>query len=119
MKKQKLYFSEDIDGGESAYTKDSLIEEMREIGLSLITVYPAIRETKTDYYFCKAVGEVYEKGDEYDSCGKECDLYDPRNGKSGCCRHRGYCYEPIDQKYFLKSNGKITPFRVKHGEEVI
>lgn len=33
------------------------------------------------YFFCKILQEFGEIGE----CGKFCDLYEPRNKKSGCC----------------------------------
>ena len=104
MKKEKLYFSE-IDE-EMAYVKSYLIDEMKDRGLTEIKVWEAIRELKTDYYFCKAIGAIGVRGKEYEPCGKECEVYEPRNGKSGCCEHRGFCYEP-GKKFILKVNGKL------------
>jgi hypothetical protein len=80
---------------------------MKERGLSEIIVSEAIRELKTEYFFCKAVGGIGIKGEDYESCGKECRTYKPRNGKSGCCKHRGFCYTPAAQKFILKSNGRL------------
>lgn len=88
-------------------SKEWILNEMKERGLCEIEVYEAKRELGTTYFFCKAVGLVSEHGDGFDDCGKSCDLYEPRNGKSGCCKHRGFCYEP-GTKYILKSNGKLT-----------
>lgn len=105
MKKKKLYFS-DFDE-EFANTIPVIIEEMKERGLSEINVSEAIRELGTDYFFCKAVGEVGMRGEAYEPCGKECKLYEPRNGKSGCCKHRGFCYVPSDVGLTLKINGDI------------
>jgi len=105
MKKDKLYFSEEINE-EMAYTKSYLIDEMRDRELTEIKVSEAIRELKTDYYYCKAIGEVGMRGKDYEPCGKECDLYEPRNGKSGCCRHRGFCYEP-GKEFILKIDGRL------------
>lgn len=106
MRKEKLYFSNEIDE-EMAYTKSFLIEEMKERGLSEINISEAIRELGTDYFFCKAVGEVGMRGEAYEPCGKECKLYEPRNGKSGCCKHRGFCYVPSEEELTLKINGDI------------
>ena len=107
MKKEKLYFSEEINE-EMAYTKSYLIDEMKERELPEIKISEAIRELKTDYYFCKAVGEVGMSDKNHEPCGKECKNYDPRNGKNGCCNHRGFCYEP-GKKFILKINGKLSP----------
>jgi hypothetical protein len=106
MKKQKLYFSDFDD--ETAYTLDYIVDEMTDNELDECKVSLAIRETKTDYFYCKAVQEVYMKPPDGEPCGKECLDYEPRNGKNGCCKHRGFCYEPSEQKYILKLNGKLS-----------
>lgn len=107
MKKEKLYFAADIDD-EKAYTKSVLISEMKERNLEKIIVKKAIRELKTEYFFCKAVGEIGLKGDGYDPCGKGCDAYEPRNRVNGCCKYRGFCYEP-GEKFILTNDGKLKP----------
>ncbi len=56
-----------------------------------------------------AVQEVYLKPPEGEPCGKECGDYEPRNGKSGCCRFRGYCYE-AGPEFKLSIDGKLTPY---------
>lgn len=98
----KLYFRELCK--EIAYPKEYILEEMKKYNKSEIIVYEQKRELKTDYYFCKAVGEVGEKDDG--TCGIFCGTYQPRNGKSGCCKHRGFCYEP-GEKMILIASGKL------------
>lgn len=105
MKKEKLYFSDEINA-EMAYPKTYLISEMKERGLNEIYISEAIRELKTDYFFCKAVGEIGMVG--YGHCGNECEDYEPRNGIKGCCKFRGYCYVPGEKRFILKNNGKIS-----------
>jgi len=106
MKKEKIYFS-DIDG-DYAHSIDYLIEEMKEQELEVIQVSEAERELATDYFYCKSIGEVFIKAPEGEPCGKECDDYEPRNGKSGCCKHRGFCYVP-GKEFSLNVNGQLTP----------
>jgi hypothetical protein len=105
MKTEKLYFCDKIDA-EMALTKSYFCETMKEMGLLEIKVSEAIRELNTDYYYCKAYKEVYIKGTINESCGKECLDYLPRNGKNGCCKHRGFCYAP-GKDYVLKVSGKL------------
>lgn len=100
----KLYFS-DFDE-EMAHSKEWQLERMEEEDLTYLEVYEAKRELGTNYFFCKAVGLIAEHGDGFDDCGKSCKDYQPRNGRSGCCKHRGFCYEP-GQELFLKSDGKL------------
>lgn len=106
MKKEKLYFSSIIE--DMAYTKEYLIDEMKERKLTAIEVNLAERELGTDYYFCKAVGEIGMKGKDYEPCGKECEMYEPRNEKSGCCKHRGFCYIP-GKEFILTIDRKLLP----------
>lgn len=107
MKKEKLYFCYEIDEEEMAHTKSYLIYEMKELGLHNITVSVAKRYLNTKYFFCKAVNEVCGVGVDHIPCGNECDDYEPRNGKSGCCRYRGFCYIPDEnERYILKRNGR-------------
>lgn len=106
MKKQKLYFS-DFDE-ERAYTLDYIIDEMKERELTECEVSIATRDTDKSYFFCRAVQEVCVKPPEGEPCGKECCDYEPRNGKSGCCKFRGYCYEP-GKKFKLSIDGNLTP----------
>jgi hypothetical protein len=47
---------------------------------------------------------------DYDGCGKVCDEYEPRNGKSGCCKHMSFCYEP-GREYLLTIDGRLTEIK--------
>ena len=48
----------------------------------------------SQYFFCRAVDQVGEKGE----CGNHCNVYEPRNGKSGCCKsYSPYVYEPTEK----------------------
>ncbi len=86
----KYYFSDDWD--DRCYTKDTLIDLMKtEWGIKELKIYPAIMMVKGDYFYCKKFREVGEVGE---GCGKECDKYEPRNGKNGRCRYSNNCYEP-------------------------
>ncbi len=101
----KLYFSEIED---CAYTIDYLTGEMLERGYTEIKVYEAKREVGVDYFWCKlfeAIGDKNEGG-----CGKVCDSYKPRNGRSGCCMHRNYCYE-YGEEFILTIEGKLKPIK--------
>jgi hypothetical protein len=102
MKKQKLYFS-DFDE-ERAHTLDYIIDEMKERG----EVYAAVRDTDKSHFFCRAVQKVCVKPPEGEPCGKECCDYKPRNGKSGCCKFRGFCYEPGEEfKLSIDASDKL------------
>jgi len=102
MKRTKLYFS-DIEE-DMAYTVEYLICEMKERNISELNVFIAEREIGVDHFFCKAIGKSGLKGE---GCGKECDMYWPRNGKNGCCRHWGFCYIP-GREFVLSINSKLN-----------
>jgi len=104
MKKIKTYFSRLSDFSQ---TKEWLLEEMTECEITELRVNEAKRMVGSEFYFCKAILEHGERNGNY-SCGKLCSLYNPRNGKSGCCKHRSFCYES-GKEYLLTINGKLLP----------
>lgn len=85
----KRYFV-DIFSDYFCYTKECVLDIMRRQGIKEIKAYESVIERSNDLFWCKEFGDVYEKGI---SCGKQCDSYKPRNGKSGCCKHVGHLYE--------------------------
>ena len=91
----KFYFNEHDD--EYAYDLDYHYHFMEEEGLTEMKVFEAKRETATGLFFCKHFGEIGERG----NC-QGCEAYQPRNGKSGICRHWGYTYEKSDNERVLK-----------------
>ena len=103
---KQLYFSN--LNPEFAFPISSIINYMKENEITECKINKAIRETNTDYFFCKYNQTVGMKGKGYEPCGKLCENYNPRNNKSGCCKHRGYCYEPSDETYTININGKIN-----------
>lgn len=76
---------------QSCYTKDWIVDQIRAQGFDELKVFTAQRETNVPYFFCSYFGETGEVGE---GCGKECSAYDPRNGKSGICKHYRNCYTP-------------------------
>lgn len=75
-------------------------EYMKEEGIPELTIVRAKPDFGSGYFWCKAVdavGEVSEGG-----CGKMCEHYKPRNGKSGRCKHSGYVYDQTDEMRVLK-----------------
>lgn len=102
MKKQKFYFSHFSE--DYAHLVEYLIEEMRERNIEEIEVAEAERELNSEYFNCKAMGEVCEKSEG--GCGKVCESYAPRNGKSGCCKYRGFIHVP-GKEFKLTIDGKL------------
>ena len=92
----KLYF-ETLDS-EHCFSLEDIKDKMRADNIKTQTVYRAeIDKTVPDFFWCGAMGEVGEKG----NCGKQCEDYKPRNGKSGCCKHWGYLYNPNENKELI------------------
>ena len=105
----KLYFVEQTISDvwdEYAYNLKYILAKMKEDGITELKVFKAEREIGTDYFFCRAIDEVGLKYPKGDGCGRWCPDYIPRNGKNGCCKHRGFCYEKGDE-FILNINGKL------------
>jgi len=98
------FFFRDYD--DTCYTLQSQIDYMIENGITEMDLYLAERETNSSYFFCKHFGECGDKSD--DGCGKLCDGYKPRNGKSGVCQHYGYTYEQTDRCFTLKLSDDVV-----------
>lgn len=65
----------------------------------------AIPDKSKDYFYCKAKGECFTTimDNGLNSCGKECDEYEPKNGKSGICKYKTFCYLDSKIKYIIKN----------------
>lgn len=87
--KKKLYFKNEDES--TAHSEEYFQEEMKEEGMTEMTVMEAIPipHSKSDYVYCTELDWGMNKNE----CGKSrCELYKPRNGKSGRCEFRGqYC----------------------------
>jgi hypothetical protein len=88
MAKPKFYFRRFDD--ELCFTEKYHLENMKDEGIKELQVFEAKPFWDEQYFFCRAVNECGEKG----NCGKECEDYEPCNGKNGRCRHMGKFYEP-------------------------
>lgn len=95
MKKQYFFENEDA---EHCYQEDHFQNQMQKDGLTEITVLEANKSTDKQYIYCVSIDECGEAS----GCGKECDDYEPRNGKNGCCRHRRAIYEHGDEVTLYK-----------------
>lgn len=105
---KKLYFSEIEE--DYANTLEFILEEMKERELSEITVNEAKREIQSDYFYCKKLQEVGEK----EECSKSnCEFYEPRNKKGGCCKYFGFTYEPSTE-FKLTIDGDLTPINDRY-----
>lgn len=93
----KYYF--ETKDSEMCYSKEYFQNLMEERELTEITVFGAKIETGSGFFFCK---EFYAVGEVNGTCGKFCSKYNPRNGKSGRCKHSGYFYDNTGEKVILK-----------------
>lgn len=62
-----------------------------------LEAYEAERDINSDMMYCQEYGVTGEKG----QCGKDCEHYIPRNGKSGNCKHNRHTYS-IGNKIAIK-----------------
>lgn len=91
-----IYYFRDEDS-ERCYPLKTHLEQAKEDGLTEIELFTAIPEKVAGFRWCHAVDDIAES--EY--CGKCCEFYEPRNKKSGICKHQGSMYEP-DKKVKFK-----------------
>lgn len=99
----RFFFRDDDD---MCYTLQSQIDYMIDNGITEMNLWLAERETNVSYFFCKyfeACGDKSEVG-----CGKHCEGYKPRNGKSGVCKHYGYTFERTDRCFILKLSDDVV-----------
>ena len=82
MKKQFYYENKDA---EICFTEEYFIDKMESEGIKEMTVLKAVPDKIPGIFWCKC--ECFCGDDSKDTCGKQCKAYEPRNGKSGCCRH--------------------------------
>lgn len=86
--KQKLYFTGEDD--EMCFTLRYHLDNARLDGLTEIEFLEAIPDKDKSYFWCREYDEV-TMAEDY-PCGKTCDGYAPRNGKSGICKHKSHCH---------------------------
>lgn len=108
----RYYFNADeIDAGHDETLCYSLAHHIDLLAMdqkSEVRLYPAQRIVGTGDFWCSEFDFWGEKGDAYKPCGKACDAYEPRNGKSGSCRHSGHLYDSDHTKpIILKADGTI------------
>lgn len=95
--RDKLFFRQ---GDEICYKLASHIEYMQENGISAMDLWLSKREINAPYFYCRKFEQAGEKSDSM--CGKYCEAYTARNGKSGACKHYGYTYEQTDRIFTLE-----------------
>jgi hypothetical protein len=95
---EKFYFKN--KDSEICYNKKYFDEYMTEKGLKEMGVFEAIKYKSSDVFWCQV--ECLPGDDSQDTCGKQCNNYAPRNGKSGCCRYYSKYFYEKGQKIMLK-----------------
>ena len=96
----KYYFSDDHE--ELCYTIEGHKQQMRDKKETERIVFEAINSGEEDWFYCRAIGEVGMKPPDGEPCGNQCDLYEPRNGKSGCCKSFRKLYTSSDKSKLIK-----------------
>jgi len=94
----KYYFCDAYDESVRCHTLKFLQDYANENEITDLRIVEAKIETGTSYFYCTEYGEIGETGE---SCGKTCDKYLPRNGKSGRCKSHSNCYIETDIVIFL------------------
>lgn len=92
----KLYFSNYED---TCTTIKVHKEYMQENGIKEMEVFEAKAEHGTGYFWCSEFQAIGELGQ---GCGKFCINYQPRNGRTGICRHYRLPYEQTDKKKIIR-----------------
>ncbi len=93
----KLYFRK--DDAEICYPLSYWLDILKFEKLSELVLFEAKPTKDNEYFFCRAVGEVGERGE----CGRHCEDYTPKNGKNGCCKYVGGLYEATDKTRIIKN----------------
>lgn len=100
----KYYFAKGFDWDEAnCYTLDYWREYLKDNEMDEIALIEATPDKDKDHFYCREFGYICgSTSDDDNPCGRHCEGYDPKNGKSGCCRHRTHCYETTDKEITLK-----------------
>jgi hypothetical protein len=87
---KKLYFYN--EGDEICVSIESIKEMMIDDELTEKTVSEAVIDPDKSYFWCTETGDagLSDEG----TCGKYCEYYKPRNGKSGVCLFHRRCRTP-------------------------
>ena len=83
MKRPKYYF--ESNDSEICYTEDHFHDLMDYEKWSKMELFEAIPERIQGVFWCKV--HSFCADDTADTCGRQCDQYEPRNRKNGCCKH--------------------------------
>lgn len=112
----KYYWNADefdhSDGeGLSMYPLAYHLEVLLQDALTHVRLYPAVMQKGTGDFWCTEhdfVGNSRMVSSDYDRCGRACNEYEPRNGKSGRCRHSAPVYDTAPAVLLLR-DGSLVP----------
>lgn len=96
----KYYFCYELDEF-MCFPLKTIKDKMYEVGIKEAKIVEAKMLIGRGFYFCQEFGYVGETSEG--NCGKFCEKYSPRNGKSGRCRHSKNTYEPTEKTITIKS----------------
>jgi len=100
-----------------AYPIKRHLQEVRDDEVSERILYPAVPMRGTGDFYCTELGFHGKRGEDFEPCGRLCSDYEPRNGKSGRCRHSSHVYDyDMASPVLLKSDGSLTPIGKKEAE---
>lgn len=102
--KKKLYVTSEMD--ERCYPLSWHLKGARDEGDATITLLECQPVKEPGIGWCYQYETHIEKSDQ--ACGRECDKYAPRNGRTGICKH----YTPTT----YEPNGVKVVFDVKTGK---
>lgn len=94
---KKLFFSNLDDA--TCYMLQKHIQDMDDAMIDVLHLHEAKPVYNTDYFYCSHYQEIGDKAQG--TCGKMCDHYAPRNGKSGRCKQCKNTYEQTENTYTL------------------
>jgi len=100
----KLYFEGENE--EHCYSLDAVKAHMEIYGWEEMELYEAKRQEADGFFYCRYYFNIGER--DNGECGKHCDGYTPRNGKSGCCTHYSLkLYEPGKKVVLVRNRNKF------------
>jgi len=93
----KYYFSDNDE--ETCYTIAGHKQQMIDNNEVERIVFEAKISDEKGFFYCKVMGEI---GEVDGTCGKDCIMYIPRNGKSGICTSYRKLYAQTDKSRTIK-----------------
>ena len=96
--KGKLYFENRFST--ACYSEAFYQNVMIRRCIDEMSLYEAVPEKIEGIFYCRSAQLIIENDSEF--CGRDCSIYSPRNGKSGCCRHYSKTIYTFGEKIILK-----------------